>query len=287
MSATADDVKVTMFENRVRHLAQQRYSRLLPWVQVYTEGGEAHNFDRLGSGEMAAKATRKTATPDNESPWTRRQCIPAPYHRGDVYEKADVNQMLVDPESAYVKNHGMAAGRKYDDLIIASAVGDSRDGTGTPVAWVGAAQTVGTGAASITFDNVAEVGQIFAENNIDPEEPKVFVISPVQQRKLLQLTEATSKDYTVMDALRKGYVDSWMGFSWVVSTRLEAPAVGEINCLAFTRSAIGFMMNEAASSEVAKDPSISFAWRVYTYMEAGAIRVEDEHMVRVHLLDSL
>ena len=42
-------------------------------------------------------------------------------------------------------------------------------------------------------------------------------------------------------------------------------------------------MNQDATTEVAKDPSISFAWRVYTYLEVGAIRVEDEQLVRVHL----
>lgn len=286
MSATADLVKVQMYERRVRHLAQQGIARLRPWVQEVSDGGEAHNFDRMAKGEATAKTTRKTPTPDDETAWSRRKSIPTPIHKGDVYEKSDVNQMLADPNSNYVKAHGMAMKRGIDDKIIAAATGVSRDGAGANVAFP-AGQVISDGTVSINFDIVTEVGEKFADNDIDPDEPKVFVISPRQQRKLLQLTEATSRDYSIMDALRKGYVDSWMGFSWVVSTRLLAPAVGEIDCFAMTRNAIGLQMNQDCTVEVAKDPGISFAWRVYTYLEAGAIRVEDEQLVRVHLSQTI
>ena len=282
MSATANLAYVSMFERRVRHLAQQGMARLRPWVMEVADGGEAHNFDRMGSGEVSAKTTRKTPTPDDETAWSRRKSIPAAYHRGDVYEKADINQMLADPGSNYVMSHGMAAKRGIDDEIIAAATGASRTGAGASVAFL-AGQTVGDGTAAINFDLVTQVGELFSTNDIDPDEPKVFVISPKQQRKLLQLTEATSRDYSLMDALRKGYVDSWMGFSWVVSTRLLAPSANQVDCFAMTRKAIGLQMNQDATTEVAKDPSISFAWRVYTYLEVGAIRVEDEQLVRVHL----
>jgi hypothetical protein len=286
MSATADLVKVQMFERRVRHLAQQKTSRLRPWVFEVSDGGEAHNFDRLGSGEVSEKTTRKTPTPDDETAWSRRKSIPKPYHRGDVYEKSDINQMLADPGSNYVKSHGMACGRGIDDEIIAAATGASRDGAGASVAFL-AGQTVGDGSTAINFDIVTEANEKFMNNDIDPDEPKVMVISPAQQRKLLQLTEATSRDYNIMNALRQGYVDSWMGYSWLVSTRLLAPSAGEVDCFAMTRDAIGLQMNQDCSTEVAKDPGISFAWRVYTYIECGAIRVEDEKLIRLHLNETI
>jgi hypothetical protein len=286
MGASADLVKVTTFERRVRFLAQQGIARLRPWVMENTEGGEAHNFERLGVAEAVLKTTRKTATPDDDTPWSRRKSIPVIYHRGDVYEKADINQMLVDPNSSYVKAQGMAMKRAIDKEIIAAAVGASRDGAGASVTFP-AGQIIGAGATPITFDLVTQVQEKFANNNVDPEEPKVFVITPAQQRRLLQLTEATSKDYTMMDALRKGYVDSWMGFTWIVHTGLPTSGTNIKDNFAMTRSAIGLQMNQDVSTEVAKDPSISFAWRVYSYLEAGAIRVEDEQLVKIPLNEVL
>jgi hypothetical protein len=114
-----------------------------------------------------------------------------------------------------------------------------------------------------------------------------MVISPAQQRKLLQLTEATSRDYNLRDALMKGYVDTWMGYTWIVSTRLLAPDTNEVDCFAMTSRAIGLQMNRDITVDVGPDPSISFAYRIYTSGEWGAIRVEDEQLVRIHLSETI
>ncbi len=116
----------------------------------------------------------------------------------------------------------------------------------------------------------------------------VFIVSPRQARKLLQLTEATSGDYnSVRPLTSKGYVESWMGYTWIVSTRLPDSSVGQDGsseyCIAMTRQALGMQMNRDISVRVAEDPSVSFAWRIYAFSTFGAIRVEDEHLVRLDL----
>jgi hypothetical protein len=78
-----------------------------------------------------------------------------------------------------------------------------------------------------------------------------------------------------------------MGYTWVVSTRLLAPAAGEVDCFAMTRKALGLQMNKDIWSRVTEDPSISYAWRIYTASTFGAIRVEDEHLVKVHLSETI
>jgi hypothetical protein len=286
MSATFDNVYVEKYESRVRHLAQQSKSRLRNFVQEVSDGGEAHNFDRMAANDANKKTTRKTPTPDDETAASRRKSIPSEYHIGDVVEKKDLTRAIVDPKSNYAMAHGMAMGRAQDDEIIAAATGASRDGAGNSVSFL-AGQTVGNGSAAITFDIVTEVSEIFLNNDIDPEEPKVMVISPAQQRKLLQLTEATSRDYNLRDALMRGYVDLWMGYTWIVSTRLLAPSAGQVDCFAMTNRAIGLQMNRDVTVDVGPDPSISFAWRIYTSGEWGAVRVEDEQLVRIHLSETI
>ncbi len=287
MAVTIDKVYVQTYESIVRHLAQQGVTRLRPWVMEKSVQSEAHNWERLGKAEAVQKTTRKQATPDNETVWSRRQSVPLTWNVGDTSEVEDIVQMIVDPNSNYAMAHGKGMRRAHDDAIIEAAVGDSRDGTGSTVTFP-AGQVIGDGSTAITYDIVTAVTEKFMANDIDPDEPKVMVISPAQARKLLQLTEATSGDYNAVRPLTaKGYIESWMGYSWVVSTRLQAPSAGEVDCFAMTKKAIGFQMNKDIWARIEQDPSISFAWRIYCASTFGAIRVEDEHLVKVHLSETI
>lgn len=288
MSTTIDNTYVQTFQRSVRHLAQQGVNRLRPYVQEVVEVSEGHNFDRVAATAATQKTTRKTPTPDDNTAFSRRKAIPVEYHTGDVTEKKDIVQTLIDPNSTYVKAHGMAMRRAQDDEIISAAVGASRDGAGNSVSFP-AGQAIDGSAGLITFDAVTAVTEKFMGNDIDPDEEKIFVISPEQARRLLQLTEATSGDYNAVKPLtEKGYIDSWMGYTWVVSTRLTSPTGdgSDVDCFAMTRSAIGMLLNQDIQTEVEKDPSISFAWRIYTNSIYGAIRVEDEQLVKLTLATS-
>lgn len=287
MGAAIEPIYINTYEATVRHLAQQGVSRLLPWVMQKSVQSEAHNWDRMAAATATQKTTRKQATPDNNTAFSRRQSQPKTYNVGDVTEQEDIVQLLINPNSEYARAHGMAMRRAHDDEIITAAVGASRDGDGNSVAF-DANQNIGDGTAEMSFDLVTEVTEKFMENDVDPDEEKCFVIGPKQARKLLQLAEATSTDFTALRPLQsKGYVDNWMGYSWVVSNRLQAPAADQLHCFAMTRRAIGFQMNRDITAKVAEDPSISFAYRIYAMSTFGAIRVEDEHLVRVHLADTV
>lgn len=291
MGASVQNVFVQTYETNVRHLAQQGIARLRPWVMEKSVQSEGHNWERLGSAEATEKTGRLVDTPDQDYPWSRRKSIPVTYHTGDSTEQEDIVQMIVDPNSNIVTAQGKAMRRSHDDEIIRAAVGDSRDGAGNAIPF-DVDQIVGDGTANISFDAVTEVSEIFMDNDIDPDEEKVFVVSPRQARKLLQLTEATSGDYNAVRPLTsKGYIESWMGYSWIVSTRLPDSSVGqdgsEVYCFAMTRRALGLQMNKDIWARVAEDQTKSFAWRIYCASSFGAIRVEDEHLVRCQFAQAL
>jgi len=287
MAVSIDNAYVQTYENNVRFLAQQGVTRLLPWTSVRGVSSEAHNWDRLAPSTAIQKTTRKQATPDGETVWSRRQSVPVTWNVGDVTEVEDIVQMIIDPNSSYARSHGMAMRRAQDSAIIEAACGDSRDGTGTPVVFP-AGQELGDGSVAINYDLVTATTELFMSNNIDPDEEKVFVISPAQARKLLQLTEATSGDYNAVRPLTaKGYIESWMGYTWIVSTLLQAPSAGQVDCFAMTKRALGFQMNKDIWARIEQDPSISFAWRVYCASTFGAIRVEDEQIVKLTLSETI
>lgn len=286
MAVTISNVYIQTFEQNVRHLAQQSDTRLRAHVTNKATGGEKHNWETLGSGAAVQKTAPRTATPTSDLPWDRRVSVAETWHAGETSEQEDPVQMLVDPNSNIAMSLAMAMRRATDDLIIAAATGTALDGGGVDNAFP-AGQVVGDGTGVITLDIVLQVQQLFNENDIDPDEPKCFVIGPVQQRKLLQLMEVTSADYQNMKALATGYLPNWMGFTWVMSNRLLVPQATEISCLAFTPRGIGLQINKDITAKVAEDPSISFAWRVYTMLVMGAVRTEDARVVHVHLKDDI
>ena len=292
-NATVPLVYVETYESTVRFLAQQKPSRLRPWVMEKAVQSNGHNWERLGTAEATAKSPvggptgRNVATPEDNYPFSRRRSTPGTWHTGDTTEQEDIVQVLIDPNSNIAQAQAYAMNRAIDDEILDAATRDADDGNGATVAFP-AGQVVGDGTTAITYDLVTQVTELFMNNDIDPDERKVMVISPAQARKLLQLTEATSGDYNAVRPLTAtGYIESWMGYTWLVSTRLNAPSAGEVDCLCMTRKALGLQMNRDASVEVAKDPTISFAWRIYCAATYGAVRVEDEHIARIHLSETI
>ena len=287
MAVTIDNVYIQTFEQNLRHLAQQSESKLRSRVMERSTNGEKHNWERLSPSTAVQKTTVLANTPVAEVPWSRRQTIAETWHAGEATEQEDPVQMLVDPNSNITRNLSMSMKRAVDDLIIAAATGASRDGAGAGVAFP-AAQKIGTGVAAIDFDLVTQVQEKFMANDIDPDVPKCFIVGPPQIRKLMTLTEQTSNDYVRkrLDELSAtGIVPNWMGFDWIMSTRLNQPAVGQSDCFAMTYDAIGLQVNRDITAKIAEDPTKSFAFRIYAFMTMGAIRVEDEQLVHLHVLN--
>jgi hypothetical protein len=294
MVNTVDNVFVSTFESILRHLAQQKPSRLRAKVTERGVNSEEHNWERLGSAEAGLKTTRLQATPVDDYPWSRRVSVPQTYDTGDSTEQEDIVQMIIDPNSNLAQSQGYAMKRAFDDEIIAAATGTALDGAGATPAFPDSQKVFGATVdvydTSLNFDLVTQVTEKFLDNDIDPDVPKCMVIGPVQARKLLQLTEATSGDYVYVKALAEmGYIDNWMGYQWIVSTRLNHPTAPgtDIDCFAMTQLAIGMMVDRDITSRIAEDPSISFAWRIYSFMTIGAVRVEDEHIVNLQLADTI
>ncbi|ASV43079.1 hypothetical protein [Vibrio phage JSF33] len=305
-----DQAFVQTYETTLRILSQQKSAKLKQYCQHKNESSESHNWETLASMDPDAvkrKRSRQQSadgtypTPVNNKPFAKRRTNVDTYDTGHVVEQEDISQMLLDPNSALITSQAYAMARKTDDLIIAGAWKPaSIKGTGQPVEFL-VTQEIGDGTKPISFDYVTEITERFLENEIEPEVSKVIVIGPTQARKLLQITEATSADYTsAMDLQSKGIITNWMGYTWIVSTRLDkfdptqwgmaaedGPQGDEIWCIAMTDMALGYHSCKDIWTKVAEDPSASFAWRIYSAFTADCVRVEDEHIFKLRLKNSL
>lgn len=303
MAKSIEQAYVQTFENTVRQLAQQQYSRLRRYVTEKSASSESHNWETLaeqptdittssqstGMLKRAAGASWSgpVPTPNTDEVWAKRRTAINVYDAGNSVEIEDPRQMLVDPNSAIATSQAMKMGRAVDDVIISNAFTPAATKSGTVN--FPASQVLGDATTPFTYDLVTAVAELFLKNDIDPSEPRVMVIGPGQMRKLLQITEATNADYVNVKALAQdAYVSSWMGMNWVVSTRLESPTGdgSDINLICMTRRALGLHVASDIRTKVGEDVANSFAWRIYSHMAMDCVRVEDKHIVKITVADA-
>ncbi len=291
-----DDVYIQTYENNVKHLAQQMNTKLRGTVMERGTNGNQHNWDILDFSDAGDKETSAPPTPDLDLPWSRRVSVAQTKHTGSVVDNEDIVQMLIEPKSAITQNLSMSMNRAIDDIIITAATADAQNGGGTKDQ-LPDDQILGDYSTPISFDFLTAVQEQFMKSDIDPTEEKYAVVSPTQVRKLMQLTQSTSRDYamatpagasTVLQQLNaSGVCENFMGFKWIMSNRLLAPNTGEIDCLFYCPSALGLQVNEDITVQIAQDPSASFAWRIYSRLTMGAVRVQDKKIIVGKLADTL
>ena len=285
---TIDNAYIQTYETNVRHLAQQGKSRLRGRIMEKSKQSQYHNWERFGAMEAETKSGQRVATPVGNQSWSRRVSTPITKHMGAVTELEDPVQMLVDPNSTIATAQGMGMGRAVDDIIIDAFDADALTEDGTSDAFDSIiTQTVGDGTDEIDGDIIKEVLEKFYSRDIEGDVPKTIVIGEKQLRSMLMEDEIINRDYMIQTALATGILPDYLGFDWVISTRLPAPATDELYCFAFTPYAMGLQVNRDVSSIIAQDPSLSFAWRIYSYLTMGCVRVEDEHIVRIHVADTV
>jgi len=276
-------VKIQEYRDTVIHIAQQGDNRVRPYVTEVASSGEFYNWDRLDPTDALerTKATKRQNTAYIDENWTRRTSTPRVFEHTLTFEDYDKAEMAIDPQSAFTVNQGMSMRRAYDDICIQAATGTALE-DGVPVA-LPAAQIVGDGTGVISFDYITQIQEQFLVNEIMTDQPKVAIIGPKQIRKLMQLTEQTSADYVRREALQMlyatGIVQNWMGFTWILSNRLTVPSASQLDCLFMTPMAIGLQVNMNMKVRVGEDPGKSYHWQVFSQFSAGAVRVEDEHIV--------
>lgn len=275
---------VDQFSDTVRMLSGQRASRLRRTVQVDSDvTGESKSYDLLGLGADTANVvvTRHGDTPLNDQEHTRRWLYPINYDVADLIDRPDRAKMLIDPTSAYVRNHAGTMGRTMDETIIAAFDADvktGRDASGTST--FPASQSIPHGSSGLTLAKLITAREILDAADIDEETPRYFVVTARQITNLLGDDKLTSADYAAVKALVGGQIDSFMGFQFVRCQRLKVTG-GVRTCFAYTGDAIVFGVQQEPMTVASERPDKRHAWQIYTSGAWGAVRLDDKRVVRV------
>lgn len=302
MSFTITDAFVQQFTAAIQLVAQQETSRLRDCVRVDMMTGEAAYFEQLGATAARKVMARHADSPMMNSQHLRRRLVPYDYDWGDMIDKLDKLKMIVDPTSPYTMAAGAAMNRGMDDEIIGAFFGTAYTGHtgGTAVVWPNGnsesnpAQPGGTvvavnswaygngsGNAGLTISKLIEANVALDAAEGDENEPRYIAVKAKHKGQLLSTTEVTSSDYNTVKALVDGKIDTYMGFKFKHTERLQVNGAGQDRVPAWRQGAMGLGIVKDISSRAAERADKRFSYYVYADMSIGASRLEEVKLVEI------
>lgn len=285
MADTYNEIYAQTYGRNIMQLAQQKYSKTFPTVYRKPVDGKVFYQDRIGQWSMSLKAGRASATPQNDPGFSRRMGTMLDYNDARLLDVEDDLKIISDPKSAMTTAAGASLGRKIDDVNFAAAIGTSYSGeTGSSAVVLPSAQKIANTSTGMTFAKLNQANRIFNTNDVEMEDRYLFV-SPQGIEDMLAEEKLTSADYVTLKAIQSGNMGSLMGFNIIMSTRL-AVAASVRSCIAWQKN--GMCLGEATSPKIRTDEreDLSYAWQVYYSLHIGAVRLEEERVVQIDILES-
>tara|TARA_R110002012_G_scaffold49826_3_gene128986 strand:+ start:3114 stop:3986 length:873 start_codon:yes stop_codon:yes gene_type:complete len=277
---------VQQYGSNVQMLSQQMGSRLREAVDVESITGKNAYFEQIGSVVAQVRTSRHASTPQIDTPHSRRRVSLADYEWADLIDDADKVRMLIDPTSSYAKAAANAMGRSMDDVIITALGGTAYTGeTGATSVALPSTQKFATSQQSdgLTIAKLLDAKKKMDIADVDPSIPRFIVCGATQISDLLNTTEVKNSDYNTVKALAMGQVDSFLGFKFIMSNRLNFDATNTDDRLvfAFTKDAIKLAIGKDVTARISERDDKSYSTQVYYCMSIGATRMEEEKVVQI------
>ena len=310
-----DEAFVEGFKDTIYLVTQQKNTKLFNRSRQETQSVETDFYERIGDTEAEDIIERHGDTPIMNTPHSRRGCDLQDADWGDMIDKLDRVRLLIRPDDAYVQTAVMAMNRKKDDVFIAAILGNARTGRrGTVnVALPNTQKLVTvdedgvTGSSRFNVYTLTLAQYIFDENDVDEDIKRYWAWSPKAKQNLLNETQATSSEFASVKALVKGDIKEFMGFEFILTTRLPVTAAattytkadGTVGAGAGTLAAGARRMvtwaEDGMISATAVDLQADIGPRrdkkmstqIYVCHSVGGVRMEEEKVLEVLLDETL
>jgi len=273
MADTQNAIYAQAYSQNIMQLAQQKYSKLINTVYIKPNvRGKTFFQDQIGEWSMETKGGRNVATPNNDPVLGRRMGIMVDYHDNRMLDRGDELKSISDPKSAYTIAAGQSLGRKIDDVIVGAIRGTAYSGeTGSTTAPTAAIIAVSAAAMSLAF--ILSAKKALDDNDVEMED-RFMVVNTEALSSMLDVTEIGSSDYNSVKALVRGEIDTYLGFKWIMSTRVNSSDVG----YAYQKYGVCLAMGAAPMVRTDERADVSYSWQVYYELNVGAVRLEESRV---------
>jgi hypothetical protein len=293
MSLTIDQFYPNQYQTNVDLAIQQLESKLQGAVTREDFEGKRKAFNLLNSRAASLISARKQSTPNNDPSLEKYWLTQNSYQVTETLDEFDDFYLaqIVLPTSPMVQNFAASFNRTVDDVIIAAVDGVrlvGEDGTTSSqlssfngdsqriaVDYVESGSAVSSG---LTIGKLRQASYLLDAQNV-PEDDRYIVVGPAQKRDLLRAGEIGDADYNTVRALVNAEINTFMGFTFLHSTRLGTSG-GNRKVLVFHRTGVKFSLGQRKSYMDIR-PDLSHALTVRSTMALGAVRTEDEKVVTI------
>ena len=284
---------VQQYSANIALLLQQKGSKLRNAVMTGAHvGKQASPVDQIGKIEMQAVTTRFAAMGRVDAPTDRRWVFPSSFDLPQLIDHFDKLKLITDPQSAYVQNAVMAAGRQMDKLICTAFTGTAKTGeTGaTSTSFTAGNEVdVATGGANskLNVAKIKEVKRLMMANHIDFDMEEAYIgITAADHDALLNEIQVISSDFNGGGApvLKDGKIDYFLGFRFIHCELIETQLAGtnEVTLPVWVKSGMYLgLWNDISSAVAIREDLQSRPWQLYTSMTAGATRLEENKVYAI------
>ena len=285
MSSQVTTAFVQQYSANVQMLSQQMGSRLRDAVRIENVVGKNAFIDQIGKATAQLRTSRHADTPQLDTPHARRRLSLASYEYADLIDDQDKVRMLIDPTSFYAQAAAAAMGRAMDDVIITAALGTASTGeTGSGSATLDATNNMVGSASSndgLTIATLLEAKRKLDLNDVGPSIPRYIAVGPKQIEDLLGTTQVTSSDFNTVKALAQGDVNSFLGFEFIMTNRLDVDSNDIRSCFAWAEDGLTLGIGKDVSARIDERNDKGYATQVYYCMDIGAVRMEESKVVKI------
>jgi len=286
MADTQSAIFAQAYSRNIMQLAQQKYAKLLGTVYLKPNvRGKTFFQDQIGAWSMSAKGGRNVETPNNDPALDRRRGTMLDFHDNRLLDRGDELRAISDPRSAYTIAAASSLGRTIDDQVLNGLVSSADSGeTGSTAVTLAGTSIVSATTGQLFLSNIASVKKVFDDNDVE-EEDRFFVITPTALSNMLQQDQLTSADYNAVKALVRGEINSFMGFTWIMSTRIgqldttDTPYALSISGIAFHKYGACLAMGSQPLVRTDERTDLSYSWQVYYELNVGTVRLEEKRVV--------
>ena len=279
-------------------------SRFRPLSRSESINGKSKALTVSVKRQRNAASTRHSDTPQTDTPHSRRWCYLNDYHDGDLIDDMDKIRMLNDPQSEYMMAIVWALGRSMDDEFVLAAdgtavTGADQDTTQTHPNSQKLVACDGAGASqNLNVLTLRKMKQLFDQAEVPPEIPRYVACTASQMQSLLSHTEVTSADYNTVRALVNGELNTFLGFNFVHSERLNnqsgslscdltagtvGSGAGDVNgfrkVIAWAKDGMITGVGQDIKARISERADKCYSVQTYGEMSVGAVRMEEEKVV--------
>lgn len=279
------------FASNVQILLQQKGSRLRKAVtEAPYVGDSAQVVDQIGQVDMQPVVSRFQPMGRVDAAMDSRWVNPLDFDLPQLIDSYDKLRLLTDPSSKYVENAVNAAGRKYDALILAAALGTAKTGVSGATSTVlptGQKIGVGFGAASdvgMTVAKMREAKRLLMAADVDLESDELFMpVTATQHDNLLAEAQVISLDFNEKPVMMEGKITRFLGIN-LIHTELAGANLssGDVLIPVWAKSGMHLgIWNDIKTSISTRHDLQGEPWQAYVYMTAGSTRLEEEKVVQI------